>query len=154
MTELKSNSLRDMPDILAGVVMIGLGALGLWAGRNLSYGNPAMMGPGFLPLSLSWMLIAIGGFVLLNGLRRPRLEIGELNVRPLVIIVVAIAGFAFGAQRFGFVLSSAWLLVVGSMADQEHRWKEVIISTVLLVAFGTAVFIYGLGVQMPVWPTF
>ena len=154
MTELKSDARRDMPDLLAGAVMVGLGALGLWAGRNLSYGSPAMMGPGFLPLSLAWMLIAIGGFVFVNGLRRPRLEIGEINVGPPIILVIAIAGFAFGAQRFGFVLSSVWLLVVGSFADSEHRLKEIVIATVLLVAFGTAVFIYGLGVQMPVWPSF
>lgn len=154
MNEVKSDSRRDMPDLLAGVVMVGLGALGLWAGRNLTYGSPAMMGPGFLPISLSWLMIAIGAFVFLNGLRRPRLEIGKFNVRPLIILVIAIAGFAFGAQRFGFVLSSVWLVVVGSLADEEHRWKEIIISTVLLVAFGTAVFIYGLGVQMPVWPAF
>ena len=154
MTDLKSDSLRDMPDLLAGAVMVGLGALGLWAGRSLSYGSPAMMGPGFLPLSLAWIMIAIGAFVFVNGLRRPRLEIGNLNVRPLIILVIAIAGFAFGAQRFGFVLSSVWLLVVGSLADSEHRWKEIIISTAILVAAGTAVFIYGLGVQMPVWPSF
>lgn len=144
--------LRDMPDILAGALMVFLGALGLWAGRNLTYGSPAMMGPGFLPLSLAWLLVGIGAFVLLNGLRRPHMVIGDLNVRPLIILVVAIGGFAFGAQTFGFVLSAAFLLVVGSMADPEHRWNEVIISTVVLVAFGTGVFIYGLGVQMPVWP--
>lgn len=154
MTEAKSSALRDMPDLAAGALMVGLGALGLWAGRNLSYGSPAMMGPGFLPLSLAWLLMAIGVFVFANGLRRPRLEIGALNVRPLIILVIAIAGFAFGAQRFGFVLSSTWLIVIGSLADQEHRWKEIIISAVVLVASGTAVFIYGLGVQMPVWPSF
>jgi hypothetical protein len=154
MIESRSSARRDMPDLLAGVVLAGLGALGLWAGRDLSYGSPAMMGPGFLPLSLAWMLVGIGSVVFVNGLRRPRLEIGELNIRPLIILVIAIAGFAFGAHRFGFVLSSAWLLVVGSLADAEHRWKEIAISSVLLVAFGTAVFIYGLGVQMPVWPTF
>lgn len=154
MIDKQSNLRRDMPDLLAGAVMVGLGALGLWAGRNLSYGSPAMMGSGFLPLSLASILIAIGAFVFFNGLRRPRLEIGGLNVRPLLIMVVAIAGFAFGAQRFGFVLSSTWLIVVGSLADQEHRWKEIIVSTVVLVASGTAVFIFGLGVQMPVWPSF
>ena len=154
MKQVTPASLCDLPDLLAGVVMVGLGALGLWAGRSLSYGSPDMMGPGFLPLSLSWMLIGIGAYVFVNGLRRPSLEIGNLNVRPLIILVIAIAGFAFGAQRFGFVLSSVWLLVVGSLADEEHRWKEIILSAILLVAFGTAVFIYGLGVQMPVWPSF
>lgn len=154
MNEVRSNALRDMPDILAGAVMIGLGALGLWAGRDLSFGTPAMMGSGFLPRSLCSILLAIGAFVLISGLRRPRVDIADFNVKPLIILVVAIGGFAIGAQYLGFVISSAWLIVVGSLADSEFRWKEVIISTVLLVAAGTAVFIYGLGVQMPVLPSF
>ena len=132
--------------------MIGLGALGLWAGRDLRFGSPAMMGPGFLPDVICGLLIAIGGYVLLKGLTRAYEPIGESNIRPLLILVVAIAGFAFMSETLGFVVSTIWLLVTGSLADQESRWREIAISTVLLTLFGALVFIYGLGVQMPILP--
>lgn len=50
------------------------------------------------------------------------------------------------------MVSTIWLLVIGSLADQESRWREIAISTVVLTIFGALVFIYGLGVQMPILP--
>ena len=142
----------DRADILAGALLIGLGALGLWAGRDLRFGTPAMMGPGFLPGLICGIMIAIGLFVLVKGLSKSFEAFSATNIKPLLILVTAIAGFAFLAESFGFVVSTIWLLVVGSLADQESRWREIIISAVLLTVFGALVFIYGLGVQMPVLP--
>lgn len=139
-------------DVLAGAVMIGLGALGLLAGRDLQFGTPAMMGPGFLPDVICGILIAIGLFVFVKAFGRSFERIGETNLRPLIILIVAIAGFAFLAERFGFVVSTIWLIAVGSLADQESRWREVVISVLLLTIFGAIVFIYALGVQMPISP--
>lgn len=147
-----SEKQRDFPDILAGGLLIALGALGLWAGRDLTFGSPATMGPGFLPNSLCAIMIAIGSFVLVKGLAKPREIFETVNVRPLTILVVAIAGFAYTAESFGFIVASAWLLIVGSLADAESRWREVLISTAVLTTLGALLFVYGLGVQMPISP--
>jgi hypothetical protein len=147
-----STAKRDYPDILAGGVMIGLGALGLWAGRDLQFGSAAMMDAGFLPDVICGMLIAIGGYVLIKALGKAYEPFDESNFKPLIILVVAIAGFAFMSETLGFVVSTIWLIVIGSLADQESRWREIAISTVLLTLFGALVFIYGLGVQMPILP--
>ncbi|WP_337269891.1 tripartite tricarboxylate transporter TctB family protein [Oryzifoliimicrobium ureilyticus] len=143
---------RDYPDILAGSLMIGLGALGLWAGRDLTFGSAAMMGAGYLPDVICGLLIAIGAFVLMKAVGKAYEPIGETNVKPLIILVAAIGGFAVMAETLGFVIATIWLLVIGSLADQESRWKEIVISSVVLTAFGALVFIYGLGVQMPILP--
>ncbi|RKE78173.1 tripartite tricarboxylate transporter TctB family protein [Rhizobium sp. AG855] len=143
---------RDYPDILAGLVMTGLGALGLWAGRDLQFGTPSMMGPGFLPTVICGIIVAIGLVVLIKGLLKEHDSIGASNFKPLFILVAAIAGFALMAETLGFAISTAWLLIVGSLADQESRWREILISTVVLTAFGAFIFIYGLGVQMPILP--
>ncbi|KAA3506509.1 tripartite tricarboxylate transporter TctB family protein [Agrobacterium vitis] len=143
---------RDLPDILAGCLLIALGALGLWAGRDLTFGSPAMMGPGFLPKSLCVIMMAIGSYVLVKGLAKPREDFETINVRPLAILVVAISGFAYTAESFGFLVASVWLLVIGSLADPESRWREVLISTAVLASLGALLFVYGLGVQMPISP--
>ena len=147
-----SEKQRDLPDILAGGLLIALGALGLWAGRDLTFGSPAMMGAGFLPNSLCVIMMAIGSFVLVKGLSKPREDFETVNVRPLAILVLAISGFAFTAESFGFIVASVWLLVIGSLADSESRWREVLISTVVLASLGALLFVYGLGVQMPILP--
>lgn len=152
MMDSASEKRGNRPDILAGAVMIGLGALGLWAGRDLQFGTPAMMGPGFLPDVICGILITLGLIVLVKAFGRGFEAIATTNIKPLIILIGAIAGFAFLAEPFGFVVSTIWLIVIGSLADQESQWREIAISTALLTIFGAGVFIYALGVQMPMWP--
>lgn len=141
----------DRPDLLTAVLFVGLGALGLWAGRNLTLGTAASMGPGYLPTVVCWLLIAVGMIVGAKGFRGAR-PIEAPKLRPLSVILLSVVGFAFVAAYLGFVAASVWLLVVGSLADRESRWREVILLTVGLTAFGALVFVVGLGVQMPLWP--
>jgi hypothetical protein len=142
----------DHPDLLTGLLFVGFGALGLWAGRDLTMGTAAAMGPGYLPRIVCWLLIlaglAIGGM----GLLRARERISIPKLRPLLVILTSIAGFAFVAEFFGFVAASTWLLVIGSFADRESKWLEVILLTAALTLFGVLVFVVALGVQMPIWP--
>ena len=148
----KAGQRGDRPDILTGLLFVGFGALGLWAGRDLTLGNAASMGPAYFPRIICGLLIIVGLIVGGRGLFNARVTIPAPRLRPLLVILVAVVGFAFIAEYFGFVAASFWLLIVGSLADFESRWFEVLLLTVGLTAFGGLVFIVGLGVQMPMWP--
>ncbi len=140
------------PDLLAGLIFIVVGALGLWGGRDLRMGNAAMMGPGYLPLIVSGLVVLIGLGVTIMGLMRSNEPLGVVRLRPLLIILLAIAGFAYAAGSLGFIIAAAWLIGVGSLADPETRLREVAASIVVLTIFGILVFIVGLGVQMQLGP--
>jgi prepilin signal peptidase PulO-like enzyme (type II secretory pathway) len=142
----------NQPDLLAGVIFIVIGALGLWAGRELRTGSAAMMGPGYLPLIACSLILLIGLAVTVMGLMRSREALGTIRLRPLVVILIAVAGFAYAAGSLGFMIASAWLIGVGSLADPETRLVEIAASIVVLTVFGILVFIVGLGVQMPLGP--
>lgn len=142
----------NQPDILAGLIFIVIGALGLWAGRDLRMGNAAMMGPGYLPISVSAILIAIGLAVTVLGLVRAKEPIGVIGVRPLLVILIAVSGFAYAAGDWGFIIAAAWLIGIGSLADPSSRLREIAASIVVLTVFGIVVFILGLGVQMHLGP--
>ena len=151
-TPRKVGGTGDRPDLLTAVMFVGIGALGLWAGRDLTMGTAAGMGPGYLPRIVCSLLILVGLVVGGIGFFRAREDIAAPKLRPLAIILLSVVGFAFIAEYFGFVAASVWLLVIGSFADRESRWREVILLTAGLTAFGALVFIVGLGVQMPIWP--
>lgn len=142
----------DRPDFLTAALFVGFGALGLWAGRDLTLGTASAMGPGYLPRIVCWLLIIIGVIIGGFGAIHAREDISKPKLWPLVIILAAVVGFAFIAEFFGFVAASVWLLIVGSIADRESRLREVVLLTAGLTAFGALVFIVGLGVQMPIWP--
>lgn len=142
----------DQPDLLTAATFVALGTLGLWAGRTLPMGTLAAMGPGFLPTVICWLLIGMGLWVGLLGLRRSRDAIDPVKLRPVIVITFAIIGFAYVASALGFVAASLWLIVVGSFAEREVRVLETIALAIGLSVFGAAVFVVGLGVQIKLLP--
>jgi hypothetical protein len=140
------------PDALAGGLFIALGAFGLWAGRDLEMGTLAAMGSGYLPRALSAGVVLIGLFVLALSLRGKVEPISVVRLRPIAMILIAIGGFAVAASYFGFIVATAWVVGVGSLADKNWRAVELVWLVLGLTVFAVAVFIYGLGVQMKLGP--
>lgn len=140
------------PDLLASAIFIGLGALVLWSTRDLTVGSASMMGPGYMPRVIGSLTVILGLVVGLIGLFKGGEPIGTVQLRPLLILLASVAGFALAAESAGFIIAAAGLIIFGSMADREWRVREVLISSTLLTLFGLVVFIYGLDVQMPVGP--
>lgn len=142
----------NRPDLLASATLVGLGGLALWSSKDLAFGSAAMMGPGFMPVVVGSMVLVLGLVIGLAGLCKGAEPIGKVRLRPLLILLTAVGGFALAAELAGFLIASAGLIIFGSMADREWRLREALISSVVLTLFGLVVFIYGLDVQMPVGP--
>jgi hypothetical protein len=142
----------DRPDLLTAALFVGLGGLGLFMSRGLDAGSLAQMGPGFMPRVVCVLLIAVGLAVGLPALRAPLHRIEPMRLRPLAVITVAIVGFAYAATHLGFVLAALWLIVAGAFAEPNMRWREIVPLALGLTVFGALVFVYGLGVQIPLWP--
>ncbi len=142
----------DRPDLLTAGLFIGIGMLGLVMSRHLDFGSLARMGPGFMPRIVCLLLVAVGLIVGIPALRRPAHAIEAVRARPLVVITVAIVGFAFAVTHLGFVAASLWLVIAGSLADPGGRWRTVLLLAAGLTAFGALVFVKALGVQVPLWP--
>lgn len=142
----------NRPDLLTAALFLGIGVLGLVMSWHLEFGSLARMGPGFMPCIVSVLLIGVGLAVGLPALRAPFEAIEAIRARPLVVISIAIVGFAFAATHLGFVLASLWLIIAGSLADPRGRWRTTLLLAAGLTLFGALVFVYGLGVQGPLWP--
>lgn len=152
MGEMSMTARGSRADLLASGIFIGLGGLVLWSTSDLPVGSAAMMGPGFMPLMIGSLIIVLGLVVGLVGMFKQVEAIDRVKLRPLLILLAAVGGFALAAELAGFVIAAAGLIIFGSMADKEWRVREVLISSTVLTLFGLLVFIYGLDVQMPVGP--
>lgn len=142
----------NQPDLLAGLIFIVIGALGFWGGRGLEMGEAASMGPGYLPRVASGLILLIGLGVTIAGLMRSGEALETIRLRPLLVILIAVAGFAYAAGSLGLVIALAWLIGIGSLADSESRLREIAISIVALTIFSIVVFVFGLGVQIKLGP--
>jgi hypothetical protein len=135
----------------AGLIFILIGAAGFLLGRDLSFGTPARMGPGFFPLILSGLILAIGVAVALMGLslRGPHIE--PMKWRPITTVSLAIVAFGFAMSQLGLALSAALLTFLAALARKEIHWRETAALAVILALFSVGLFIYGLGQAMPAW---
>jgi putative tricarboxylic transport membrane protein len=146
-------TLASRKDVLAGLMFMAVALLGLWLSRNDPIGTALRMGTGYVPRLLCWILLVLGCIVLMQGLRTRDTSAGpSLRLRPLLLIPLALVAFALTIERLGIVAAGTLLIVIGGLASSESRPLEVIAAAVTLVLFTWGIFVWALGLPIPVWP--
>jgi hypothetical protein len=145
--------IRAPKDFWAGVMFGGFAVVAILAARGYSFGTAGKMGPGYFPLLLGGLLgvlaaILIGRSVVLDGEPLPR-----FHVFPLAVIAVAVCLFGLFIEPFGVIVALAVLTVLSAWAGPHFRLPEVLALTVALIVFSVGVFVYALGLPIPIWPT-
>ena len=80
--------------------------------------------------------------------------IGPWPLKQLFIILGAVILFGFAIPKLGLIVTLPLLIIVSSFASGEFRWLEVVINSVVLTLLSWGVFIKGLSLTIPLWPTF
>ena len=151
---MKIKSQRDFWSGLMFAVAGGAFAIGA---TNYSMGSSARPGPGYFPLILSVIMSILGLIVLFKSLTIEAEggdPIGDIAWRPLLVVVAAIAVFGLALPRLGLVVTVPILIVLVSLAGDEFKWKGVLASAVVLTGFSWAIFVFGLKLTLPLWPSF
>jgi uncharacterized membrane protein len=144
--------IRHPKDFWSGALFVAIGAFALIYGTKYTIGSAARMGPGYFPRILGILLIVLGGFIVARAFRLKGAPVPVWKWRPTVMVLGSVVLFGYIVQWVGIALSTVLLIVLSSAASHEFRPKEAVISGVVLAALASAVFIVGLGVQLPIWP--
>ncbi len=149
-------SVKSQKDVLAGAVFLAFGAL--FAAGSFSYrmGSSARMGPGYFPLLLGCLLCALGLVILVRGIAFSSGDgaVERLHLRPMLFVLVPIAAFSLLLRPAGLVVSVVVLVVGSAMGSRDFRPKESIVNAAVLILATVAIFAWGLGMQLPLWPAF
>ena len=146
--------IRNPKDFWAGVLFVAFGTAAVVLGARYNLGTAARMGPGYFPRILGILLITLGGIIAMRGLRTDGAAIPAWRLRPTLVVLGSVVLFGLIVDRAGLALSTVVLIVLASAASTEFRWKEALLSGVLLAVLAVAVFIVGLKLQLPIWPPF
>jgi hypothetical protein len=147
--------LAQRPDVLAGLMFMAVAGIGLAVSWNYPIGTAVRMGTGYVPRLFLWILMGLGLVVFFLGLQGSGEEGKDdppLQWRPLVLIPASQAVFALAIDDFGIIIAGLLMILVGGLASRESRWLEVVISAVVLVLFVWGIFVWALGLVIPVWP--
>ena len=148
-------SIFTRKDALAGLMFIAVATFGLWASRNYPIGTATRMGTGYVPRLLCWLLLGLGVLVAVQGVRSVAQEFPFAETRywrAIVFVPAALLAFAFSINRLGVVVATGLLIGIGAVAGRDARPLETMLATVVLTVLTLAIFVWGLGLPIPVWP--
>ena len=144
--------IRNPKDFLAGLLFMTFGLATLVIGWSYPLGTVSRMGPGYFPRILALLLLGLGALLSLRGFRPTEDPLAGWCWKPLAIVLLGAGIFGLTGQWLGVVGASLALVFVSSLASAEFRWKEALISSAIQAVAAATIFVYGLGVPLPVWP--
>ena len=147
---------RNRKDFAAGLLYLVVGTAFAIGSRNYNLGSAERMGPAYFPFCLGLLLALIGVVVMAASLRRHAAAeaMPRFDWKPLAWILGSVALFGVLLPRLGLAASLVLLVLVSSRASHEFRWRGALLNAALLLAVCVGAFVWGLGLQLPLWPTF
>jgi hypothetical protein len=141
--------LRNNRDFWAGAMLIGTGAVTIFIARDYPLGTTLRMGPGYFPVLLGALLILFGLYLVVVGLRSNEKIEGNWSLRALIVLPLSLVLFGILMERAGFVPALLVLIFGSALGGTEFKLGEVLLLSVGLTAFCTALFVWGLGLPYP-----
>lgn len=148
--------IKSQRNFWSGLMFIAIGLSFAWGATNYSFGSSANPGPGYFPFGLGLILAVLGAMVIFTALTIETADgdpVGAFAWRPLLIILASVALFGFLLPRLGMVICLPLLVIASSLASDEFTWKAAVINAAVLIALSYAVFVAGLKLTIPLWPT-
>jgi hypothetical protein len=142
----------DRQDLLAGLLFMAVGALGWMIARHYPLGTAFRMGPGFVPVGLSLILVGLGAIVALRSLFVGATSTGDWMPRSLVFVLAGVLAFAALIETGGLVAAIVAMTAVASLGSRESRPIEVAIAAAALALAGVLIFVVGLNLPIGPWP--
>jgi hypothetical protein len=149
--------IKSEKDFWSGMMFLVAGLGFAWGATEYSFGSSARPGPGYFPLGLGLILASLGAIILFKALTIETDDgdpVGGIAWKPLLVIVGSMVMAGLLLPRLGLFITLPLLVIMSAMAGDEFRWKEALINAVVLTVFSWAVFIWGLALIIPLWPSF
>jgi hypothetical protein len=144
--------IRSPRDFWAGLLFIALAAGFMLLARQYNLGNMHRMGPALFPILVGALLVALGAIIAARSFVIDGPPVPRLYARPIGISLFAIVLFGIALQRFGLVAAITLVVLVGALAARESRALETVGLALALIVFSAAVFVWLLGLPIPLWP--
>jgi hypothetical protein len=144
--------IRSPQDFWSGVVFIALALVFIVLAQQYRFGTMHRMGPALFPTLVGVLLAGLGAIIAARAFVLDGLSVPRFHARPLIVSLVAIVLFGLALQYLGLAAAVVVLVLTGAYAGREVRPIETLVLAAFLAVFSIAVFVWLLGLPLPVWP--
>jgi len=148
-------AIRNQRAFASGALFLGFAIFFYAVAHGYPAGTAARMGPGYFPRLLAIVLAAIGLAVMLGSMKSTAdlQSLHKWDWKGLGWVTGSVVLFALLLFPAGLIGALFVLIMVSSKASPEFTWKGALANAAVLIALCLVVFVYGLGLRLPVWPS-
>jgi hypothetical protein len=144
--------IRSPKDFWSGLFFIAVAAGFIGLSHQYGTGTMHRMGPGLFPILVGVLLVGLGMIIALRAFVFDGPPVPRFHARPIIVSLIAIALFGVALTHLGLIGAVAAVVLVGALASPESRPLETIGLAVVLILFAATVFVWLLGLPIPLWP--
>jgi hypothetical protein len=134
--------IRNGRDFVGGLTMICVALLFIWFGRDLEVGNSFQMGPGYFPIMLSLVLIAIGVLIIVQSIivHAEESEPEAWNWMAYCLVIVGPVFFGLALSGLGLAPTMFILIIGVAAASRYANWRHSILLGLFLSVCSVLLF--------------
>jgi len=136
---------------LCGAAVLLVGAFGLSEAMTYPLGRLIRMGPGYLPIAFSGLMVLFGLAILADGWSSTA-TVARVRLRPLLAVLSGLLAWAILAEPAGFVAATMALIVLSSLAEPGARLLQTLLLAAGVSLAGGLLFVKAFAVPLPLFP--
>jgi len=144
-------AIRNRQDFAAGAFFVAVAALVYALSTDYPMGSLRSIGPGFLPIVLAAAMALLGLTLILRSFAGSVAAIEGVGLRPLVFVLAGSLSFGLLVRPAGVLIALIVLVMLGCAASREIGLRAAVLTALGLAVGSIAVFVYGLGLPLPVF---
>src|SRR5207245_2881593 len=130
-----------------------IGAAFIALAQQYRLGDMHRMGPGMFPTLVGALLAVLGAAITLRSFVLDGEPVPRFYARAIGVTFLAIVLFGLALAWLGLVASIAALVLVGAYAARDVRPLENAALAAVMIVFSVALFVWVLGLPLPLWPS-
>ncbi len=151
--------IKDQRDFFAGLLFMAFGAFFcFYSVAKYALGTASRMGPGYFPMLLGAFLLVLGTLIALKAIVfRPAEgdgKVGVIDWRVVIVILGSVFIFALLLRPAGLIPSTFIMIILSGFAERSFKIIPIVILALFLSVLVWLIFVWGLDLTVPIWPTF
>jgi len=144
--------IKSSQDLVTGLLFMVIGLGAYWIGADYNMGTAQRPGTGVLPRILEFCLMGCGILLWIKAFLADGPGLGRWAWRPLIMVTLATIAFGYLIDPAGIVVAMVVSMTLAALGTPETRWREFAFFSLIMLAMGLGMFIYGLGMPIKVFP--